>query len=91
MAYAHILQGRCGSELFAGITSGSQNTALHDPLDQYLESPPRLTAKDPLVYWSSALECGSEHPDLACMALDYLSVLGMCYAITSLYYCLIHT
>ena len=91
MAYAHILQGCCGSELFAGITSGSQNTALHDPLDQYLESPPRLTVKDPLVYWSSALECGSEHPDLVRMALDYLSVLGMCYAITFLYYCLIHT
>ena len=36
------------------------------------------TISDPLKYWHLALESGSEDPALARMALDYLSMPGMC-------------
>ena len=62
--------------MFSSI-AGRGARGAQDSLEEYLDAPPRVTVKDPLAYWSTALTSGSEDAALAQMALDYLSIPGM--------------
>ena len=61
--------------MFASI-AGRATRRAQDTLEEYLESPPRMTVKDPLAYWNAALASHSEDPALARMAINYLSIPG---------------
>ncbi|OJT06793.1 hypothetical protein TRAPUB_2358 [Trametes pubescens] len=77
-AAAHTpLHAQSSEEMFVSLSSNRTSTnSDHDPLETYLEDPPRSTIDNPLNFWS--LFYDSAEPDsadraLATMALDFLS------------------
>ena len=62
--------------MFSAIAGRSSRGTAGDSLEEYLESPPRTTVKDPLAYWHAAVAGASEDASLARMALDFLSIPG---------------
>ena len=52
----------------------------YDALQAYLDAPMILNVRNPLDYWKILLDSPTEGP-LARMAIDFLSVPGMCYVL----------
>ena len=61
-------------------TFGTSASAMPDPIMEWLSTPPVLSAKDPIAWWTTMKAASNQ---LAQLGLDFLSAPG-------LFYCFFH-